>query len=29
VLDHHGWDAMLAPLAGLIGLAGEARRDAA
>jgi sugar transferase (PEP-CTERM/EpsH1 system associated) len=29
VLDHHGWDAMLAPLAGLIGMAGEGQRHAA
>ncbi|GAA0766310.1 TIGR03087 family PEP-CTERM/XrtA system glycosyltransferase [Erythrobacter ramosus] len=29
VLDHHGWDAMLAPLAGLIGMADEGQRHAA
>jgi sugar transferase (PEP-CTERM/EpsH1 system associated) len=29
VLDHHGWEAMLAPLAGLIGMAGEGQRHAA
>ncbi|MFY7744608.1 MAG: TIGR03087 family PEP-CTERM/XrtA system glycosyltransferase [Erythrobacter sp.] len=29
VLDHHGWEAMLAPLAGLIGKGREGRRDAA
>jgi sugar transferase (PEP-CTERM/EpsH1 system associated) len=29
VLDHHGWDAMLAPLAGMVGMAAEGRRDAA
>ncbi len=29
VLDHHGWEAMLAPLAGLIGMAGERQRHAA
>jgi sugar transferase (PEP-CTERM/EpsH1 system associated) len=29
VLDHHGWDAMLAPLAGLIGHRTQGRRHAA
>jgi sugar transferase (PEP-CTERM/EpsH1 system associated) len=29
VLDHHGWEAMLAPLTGLIGMAGEGQRHAA
>jgi polysaccharide biosynthesis protein PslH len=29
VLDHHGWDAMLAPLAGLIGQPQEGQRHAA
>ncbi|AOL94972.1 TIGR03087 family PEP-CTERM/XrtA system glycosyltransferase [Porphyrobacter sp. LM 6] len=29
VLAHHGWDAMLAPLAGLVGQPGEGIRDAA
>ena len=29
VLDHHGWEAMLAPLAGLIGMVGEGQRHAA
>jgi sugar transferase (PEP-CTERM/EpsH1 system associated) len=29
VLDHHGWEAMLAPLAGMLGMGGEGRRDAA
>jgi sugar transferase (PEP-CTERM/EpsH1 system associated) len=29
VLDHHGWEAMLAPLAGLIGMAKEGQRHAA
>jgi sugar transferase (PEP-CTERM/EpsH1 system associated) len=28
VLDHHGWEAMLAPLGGLIGLTGEGTRHA-
>lgn len=29
VLDHHGWEAMLAPLAGMLGMSGESKRDAA
>ncbi len=29
VFDHHGWEAMLAPLAGLLGKGREGRRDAA
>jgi sugar transferase (PEP-CTERM/EpsH1 system associated) len=29
VLDHHGWEAMLAPLAGLVGIDGEGTRHAA
>jgi sugar transferase (PEP-CTERM/EpsH1 system associated) len=29
VLDHHGWEAMLAPLAGMVGMGAEGRRDAA
>ena len=29
VLDHHGWEAMLAPLAGLIGMSPEDQRHAA
>jgi glycosyltransferase involved in cell wall biosynthesis len=29
VLDHHGWEAMLAPLAGLIGMVGQGQRHAA
>ena len=29
VLDHHGWDAMLAPLAGLLGFPAEGQRHAA
>ena len=29
VLDHHGWEAMMAPLAGLLGMAGEGHRHAA
>ena len=29
VLEHHGWEAMLAPLAGLVGIGGEETRDAA
>lgn len=29
VLEHHGWEAMLASLAGLIGMDGEVTRDAA
>lgn len=29
VLDHHGWEAMLAPLAGLIGCADQGQRHAA
>lgn len=29
VLDHHGWEAMLAPLAGLVGMGGEGARHAA
>jgi glycosyltransferase involved in cell wall biosynthesis len=29
VLDHHGWEAMLAPLAGLVGAGGEGKRHAA
>ncbi len=28
VLDHHGWDAMLAPLAGLVGMEREGMHDA-
>jgi len=29
VLGHHGWEAMLAPLAGLLGMTGEGKRHAA
>jgi glycosyltransferase involved in cell wall biosynthesis len=29
VLDHHGWEAMLAPLAGLLGMEAEGTRHAA
>lgn len=29
VLDHHGWEAMMAPLAGLIGMGAEGQRHAA
>jgi polysaccharide biosynthesis protein PslH len=29
VLDHHGWDAMLSPLAALVGMVGEGTRHAA
>ena len=29
VLDHHGWEAMLAPLAGMLEMGGEGQRDAA
>jgi sugar transferase (PEP-CTERM/EpsH1 system associated) len=29
VLGHHGWEAMLAPLAGLLGMTGEGQRHAA
>jgi sugar transferase (PEP-CTERM/EpsH1 system associated) len=29
VLDHHGWDAMLAPLGGLVGASGDGARHAA
>ena len=29
VLDHHGWEAMMAPLAGLVGMEGQGQRHAA
>jgi polysaccharide biosynthesis protein PslH len=29
VLDHHGWEAMLAPLGGMLGMTAEGQRDAA
>jgi sugar transferase (PEP-CTERM/EpsH1 system associated) len=29
VLDHHGWDAMLAPLGGMVGMSAEGQRNAA